>query len=141
MEKEDIRLSLNRFLKMYFNACNEVYSEINFDRITKIQFKYLKAIKELQPTTLTDLADKFDVAKPSMNEVIGKFYESGLIKKKKAVDDRRITYISLTEMGTTLATTNLLESNRAVDKILQNLNNDEIELLVSLFNKFGEKTL
>jgi len=137
MNKEEIRISLNKFLKMYFDACKEVYSEINFDRITKIQFKYLKAIKKYEPTTLTELSDLYNISKPSMNEVLNKFEKSGLIKKTKNENDKRITYISVTEIGNTLATTNILESQKAVEKMVDKLSSEEIEVLTTLFDKFG----
>jgi DNA-binding MarR family transcriptional regulator len=137
MNNEEIRLSLNRFLKMYFDACKEVYSEINFDRITKIQFRYLKAIKRLGKTTLTELSENFNISKPSMNEVITKFEQSGLIVKEKNDLDKRITYITLSEIGDTLATTNVLESQRAVAKMLEKLNDKEIAMITQLFDKFG----
>ena len=136
MKKERIRVSLNIFLKMYFDACREVYSEINFDRITKIQFKYLKAIKEMKKTTLTELSERFSISKPTINEVITKFEKSGLIKKKKNNKDKRITYITLTKIGDTLATTNMLESQRAVEKIVGKLSDDEVDSLVDMFDKF-----
>ena len=137
MNKEELRLSLNKFLKMYFDACREVYSEINFDRITKIQFKYLKAIRNFEETTLTELATHFNISKPTMNEVIVKFEKSGLIKRIKSETDKRITLISLTEMGHTLATTNLLESQHAVEKITEKLTEEETTVLKEIFDRFG----
>ena len=136
MDNEQLRLSLNKFLKMYFNACREVYKEINFDRITKIQFKYLKAIRDLDKTTLTELAEKFSISKPTMNEVIVKFEKSGLINRQKSEEDKRITLISLTEMGHTLATTNLLESQRAVQKMTETLTDEELTTLKNIFDRF-----
>lgn len=136
MDQEQLRLSLNKFLKMYFNACREVYKEINFDRITKIQFKYLKAIKNFEKTTLTELADKFNVSKPSMNEVIVKFEKSGLIHREKSNQDKRITVITLTDIGNTLATTNLLESQRAVQKMTETLTKEETIVLQKIFDRF-----
>lgn len=138
MEKEDIRVSLNKFLKMYFDACREVYSEINFDQLTRIQFKYLKAIKKMDGPTLTKLSEHFDISKPSMNEVVSKFEKSGLITKEKSSTDKRISYLRLTEVGETLATTNLLESKRAVDKIVSKLDEKEVLYLKSIFDKFGD---
>ena len=139
MNKEEIRLSFNKFLKMYYNACREVYSEINFDRITKIQFKYLKEIKNQEKATLTSLSEHFNISKPTMNEVLAKFEKSGLIEKIKSEEDKRITYIHLTDVGDTLATTNMLESQRAVDKMLEVLSEEEIKTMTELFDKFGVK--
>jgi DNA-binding MarR family transcriptional regulator len=141
MEKEEIRVSLNKFLKMYFDACKEVYSEINFDRITRIQFKYLKAIKRMEEPTLTKLSDTFRISKPSMNEVISKFEKSGLIVKEKSLTDKRISYLRLTDVGDILATTNMLESQRAVEKIVDKLNEQEVQYLKNIFDKFGDDTL
>ena len=138
MNKEELRLSLNKFLKMYFDACKEVYSEINFDRITKIQFKYLKAIKTIEEPTLTKMSEYFHISKPSMNEVLSKFEKSGLIVKERSTTDKRISYLRLTDVGETLATTNILESKRAVEKIIDVLKVDEVEYLKDIFDKFGD---
>lgn len=141
MEKEELRISLNKFLKMYFDACREVYSEINFDQLTRIQFKYLKAIRNMEEPTLTKLSEHLNISKPSMNEVVNKFEKSGLIKKEKSTKDKRISYLRLTEVGETLATTNLLESKRAVDKIFNRLEEKDVLYLKSLFDKFGDEIL
>ena len=137
MEKENIRLSLNKFLKMYYLSCREVYEEISFDRITSKQFKYLKDIHSKGEVTLTQLSSTFSVSKPTMNEFIHKFFDAGIVKKRKCVADKRVSYISLTDVGVTLATSNILESKRAVEKILDQLNDDEIKTIVNLFDKFG----
>jgi len=141
MEKEDVRKSFNKFLKMYFDACREVYQEIHFDRIKGSRFKYLKEIHIREETTLTELADHFELSKPTVNEVINRFIENGFVEKRKSKNDKRVSYIYLTEMGRTLATTNTLESNRAVSKMFDVLSNKELKQLVKLFDKFeGEQS-
>ena len=138
MNDEIIRLSLNKFLKMYFLSCNEIYDEISFDRITSKQFKYLKDIYLNGEVTLTQLATTFSVSKPTMNEFIHKFFDAGIVKKRKCTTDKRVIFISLTDVGEKLATTNILESQRAVEKMIEKLNKDEINSIVNLFNKFGD---
>ena len=138
MNKEEIRLSLNKFLKMYFASCREVYQEISFDKITSKQFKYLKAIHLVGEVTLTELANTVHISKPTMNEVISKFMDSGIVKKRKSETDKRVSYISLTKIGVTLATTNILESQRAVENMMNKLNNKELKEIINLFDKFGD---
>lgn len=137
MEKENVRLSLNIFLKLYFDSCREVYKEINFDRITHTQFKYLKTIHKKGEVTLTELSSEFNTSKPTINEVINKLYGSNIVKKRRSETDKRVTFISLTEVGELLATTNLLESQRMVDNLMKKLTEDEIETLSTIFNKLG----
>lgn len=137
MENEELRLSFNKFLKMYFNSCKEVYEEINASRITGRQFRYLKEIYKRKEVTLTELADHFNISKPSMNEVINKFESTKIIIKRRSDTDKRVSYISLTSIGVTLATSNELESKRAVEKIIEKLNDEEILQMKNFFDKFG----
>ncbi len=137
MEREDVRLSLNKFLKVYFNACEEVYEEINFNRIKGIRFKYLKEIHKRKEVTITELADYFSISKPTVTEVINHFIKNGIVEKRKCEEDKRISYIYLTDIGKTLATTNTLESNRAVEKLYDKLSPRELKTLIKLFDKIG----
>jgi len=138
MDKEKARISLNKFLKMYFNSCKEVYEEINFGRITGKQFKYLKEIHSKGEVTQTELAKTFHISKPTMNEFINRFLDSGIVKKKKSFDDKRMSYISLTEIGKTLASSNILESERATEKMIDRLTSNEMDEIISIFDRFGD---
>lgn len=137
MEKEEVRVSLNKFLKVYFQACNEVYEEINFNQIKGIRFKYLKEISKRKKTTITELADHFSITKPTVTEVINHFISNGICIKNRCESDKRISYISLTEVGEELANTNTLESRRAVEKLFDVLSNREIKQLTKIFNRIG----
>ena len=139
MEKEEVRIAFNKFLKMYFAACEEVYKEINFDQIKGKKFRYLKAIHRKGEVTLTELAEVLRKSKPTVNEVITRFLENGLVEKRKSEDDKRVSYIYLTDIGKILATTNMLESKRAVDKMFETLSSKEIKLMTKIFNRFGEE--
>ncbi len=137
MNNEELRLSLNKFLKMYFDSCKEVYDEINASRITGRQFRYLREIHKRKEVTSTELANHFNISKPSINEIISKFEDAKIISKRKSETDKRVTYISLTNIGVKLATSNELESKRAVENIFKKLNEKEILNLKNCFDKFG----
>ena len=137
MHNEELRLSLNKFLKMYFDSCKEVYDEINASRITGRQFRYLREIHKRKEVTSTELAEHFQISKPSINEIINKFENTKIITKWRSESDKRVSYISLTNIGVKLATSNELESKRAVEKIFEKLNEKEILELKNTFDKFG----
>ena len=138
MDREEVRKSFNRFLKMYFNSSREVYEEINFKEITGKQFKYLKIIREQGKATFSELAELFQVSKPTLTETINKFLDAKLVKKTRCESDQRVYYITLTKRGETLAMTNELESKKAVTKIFERLSDEEIQEAVILFNKMGD---
>ena len=80
MDKEVVRLALNRFLKMY-------YEEINFKEITGKQFKYLKLIRKHEKSTYSELAELFCISKPTLTETINRFLKAGLVA---AVSERAL---------------------------------------------------
>jgi DNA-binding MarR family transcriptional regulator len=137
MKDEKIRKSINVFLKMYFDSCKEVYKEINFERITGTQFKYLKTIHKHGKVTLTMLSEIFNASKPTINELINKLYDSKIVIKTKSKVDKRVVYISLTEIGELLATTNMLESKKLVENLKKKLTMDEIDSMAKIFDKLG----
>jgi len=139
MENEKIRVNLNKFLKTYFDSCKEVYEEINFEKITSTQFKYLKEIHQRGQVTSTELAEILQLSKPTITEFIQKFNDSNIVKKTQSSEDKRVYYITLTEVGKTLATTNILESLRMVENMQKILSEEELDVLVNIFSKFGEK--
>ena len=141
MDREVFRKGFNRFLKMYFNSSKEVYEEINFKEITGKQFKYLKLIKRNNKATYSELANLFNISKPTLTETITRFLKAGLVKKTRCEDDHRVYYISLTKKGEILAMTNELESKKAVSKIYERLTEEEINLAYELFNKMGDDIL
>ncbi|MCF7925520.1 MAG: MarR family winged helix-turn-helix transcriptional regulator [Candidatus Izimaplasma sp.] len=137
MDNETVRLALNKFLKLYFDACHEVYEEINFDQITGIRFKYLKEIYKRDQVTITELANHFDISKPTVTEVIKIFEDNGIVKKKRSETDKRVIHIQLTDIGEILASTNKLESERAVLRLQEQLDASEIRTLTQIFNKIS----
>ena len=139
MDKENVRKSFNKFLKMYFDSCKEVYQELDYgELLTGRQFAYLRMIDKHNEVTMSELADLFQLSKPTITEMIRRFEETGLIEKRRCKNDGRVSFISLTNQGKLLANTNLLESQRAVEKIFIRLDKTEIEVLAKLFDKIGE---
>lgn len=138
MDRELVRKAFNSFLRMYFNSSKEVYEEINFKEITGKQFKYLKLIRQHDKATFSELAKLFKISKPTLTETINKFIEAKLVEKTRSSEDQRVYYISLTKKGEMLAMTNELESRKAVTKIFERLNEEEVRVLVDLFNKIGD---
>ncbi len=140
MDKERVRKSFNEFLKMYFQSCREVYEELDLEGISDRQFKYLRKIDEQGSVTMTELAEHFHLSKPTVTEVVRRFEEGGLIEKKRCANDARVFNITLTKRGKLLAKTNILESDRALEKIFASLDKKELETLIRLFDKIGKVT-
>ncbi len=138
MEKEIFRESFNAFLKLYFDSCKEVYEELDLKGLKERHFKYLKEIDKNGSVTMSELADTFELSKPTVAEMLKKFEDTGVIKRQRCDDDARVINITLTERGKILAKTNRLESDRAIDKIFALLSGEELDELKTLFDKIGK---
>ncbi len=138
METEKVRLSINKFLKLYFDNCNTLYDEIGFDRISKKQFRYLKKIMKIEDCTASKLAAATGLSKPTVTEIIKNFITLNLVQKRIDDNDRRVAYIELTELGHTLASTNELESKRIAKVVMEKLDRDTVTTLVRIFDELGE---
>ena len=138
MDKERVRESFNAFLKMYFDSCKEVYEELDLKELKEGQFKYLRAIEKAGSMTMSELAEAFDLSKPTVSEIVRKFEATGVITRERSSDDNRVFNITLTKRGELLARTNRLESDRAIDKINARLDESEVNQLLKLFDKIGQ---
>ena len=139
MDKEVLRLAINSFLKLYFDSCKELYKEIGFDKLTSKQFYYLKKIHKSENVTASKFAEFTNLSKPTVTEILNKFSKMGLVTKRVDESDRRVAYIELTDIGTVLASTNELESNRITEKVMNKLDNNKLSQLVELFKEMNEE--
>ena len=137
MDKEALRIAFNGFLKLYFDSCKELYHLMNLQELTGKQFRYLRAIDQEKEVPMSFLAERFNLSKPTVTEIIKKFEDNQLIQRKRSDHDARVVLITLTEQGKLLANTNQLESAYMVDKLINILNESELYDLKRLFVKIG----
>jgi DNA-binding MarR family transcriptional regulator len=137
MDKEALRQSLNAFLKRYYEGSKDLYMRMDLPELTQKQFKYLQALDTDPPLTMSELADQFLLAKPTVTDMVGKFLKAGLIKRTRSKTDQRIYHLSLTPLGQTMANTNQLESEELTRFIQEALTIDEQAQLKALFDKIG----
>lgn len=77
----------------------EVGSISGASQLTISQFQYIDAIHELEKPTITEVAEKLSIAKASVSTGINKLIKKGYVIKTQSDRDKRIFYVSLTEMG------------------------------------------
>jgi len=137
MDPETFRQTLNTFLKVYYDGSKALYQKMQLPELTQKQFKYLKAIDHDPTITMSDLAQHFNLSKPSITDIIQKFEDAGLIVKERSQDDGRIMILKLTELGKIMANTNQLESEAFTEHIFQALSDEELKTLYTLMQKVG----
>lgn len=99
-----------------------------------VETRILFEIKMHRTCIQSDIAKTLHIDKSYLSRIITRFCRNGLIKKDKSKEDKRITYIGLTERGNVEAERLIeLTDNRIKAQIIP-LNSDECEKLCNAMN-------
>jgi DNA-binding MarR family transcriptional regulator len=137
METELLESTIKQFIKHYLDVSKALYQKMNLPELTQKQFQYLRAVGEKEAMTMGDLADHFNLSKPSVTDMVNKFEDAGLLNRIKCQEDARIYHLELTKLGETMAKTNELETKALAVEIKNKLSEDEIHTLIQLLGKVG----
>lgn len=103
--------------------------------LTVRQIYYLRIIDSNRAMTFSQLADCTSNSKPTISEMINKFISQDCVYRERSTEDKRVFYIRLTEKGQRIARADELSWLMLAEKIERSLTEDEINLLIELFNK------
>ncbi len=111
-------------------------------QLTISQFQYIDAIHELKKPTITEIAHQLSIAKASVSTGINKLIDKGFVTKTQSECDKRIFYLSLTEMGEKLIDAKYKALKEYVKFINTALSKEESEhfeaILIKLVNLFSQ---
>ncbi len=106
--------------------------------VTATQLSYLKAIDKLSYPTLSELAQKLNLAKPTVTNGVNKLVDRGLVHKLRSTADKRVFHIHITPKGKALVEAYKEVYRDYASHLVGILNQDEIEILIRLFTKIIE---
>ncbi len=118
------------------NECScRIFSECGLPDMTVKQIAYLKAIDEQGEVTFSRLAEITQNSKPTITETINRFIRMECVYREHCPHDGRIQYICLTEKGKTIAQAEKVALRRVIEKMIDSLNEDELDLLIGILQK------
>lgn len=129
----------NRFYTVNMGFLDSEYLDTAYSIAeTRILFELKSCAKCIQ----SELAKILHIDKSYLSRIIKRFYKNGLIEKDKSDEDKRATYISLTEKGC-METERLINlTNIQIETKLNKLNSDEcnklcdaIDTIISILGK------
>jgi DNA-binding MarR family transcriptional regulator len=133
--KEKLYKTYNGLMKIKGECSCKLIDELNMSELTLRQIEYIKKIGKYDCITISRLAEILDLSKPSITEMIKKFIKLGCVYKTQCQEDGRVQYIYLTDRGKCIAKFEDLEIKRLVDKMVESLNEDEINNLINILLK------
>lgn len=121
----------NRFYTVNMGFLDSMYLDTEYSVVeTRILFE----IKMHEICIQSDIGKTLHIDKSYLSRLMKRFYKNGLIKKDKSDEDKRVTYISLTEKGR-METERLIDlTNNQIKTKINRLNFEECDELCNAMN-------
>lgn len=113
----------------------EMKQETDLKNLTSRQLYCIELIKNLQNPSLTELAEKMNIAKASISVMIERLEKNNLLYKVASDNDRRSAHVHLTKKGEKAASLHTDLHKRIADLLTEEMTESEKEILIVLLNK------
>lgn len=117
---------------------DQAIKESEFSELSLSQIHHLEAINELENPTVSELAKKLELSKPTVTIMLDKLNDKGYIRKVRSDSDRRSAHVHLTKKGEKLEQLHIKIHEKLADTLTKDLNNREKEILRIILDKSVE---
>ncbi|WP_236329294.1 MarR family winged helix-turn-helix transcriptional regulator [Paenibacillus auburnensis] len=131
---------INRYLDAYLVVTRQVSTRIKeriLEGLTNDQFMILRLIKGQEMCTSTYLAEAVCVGKSSITAIINRLVEAGMIERTRDENDRRLVYLSLTELGKQGFEVADKQVKEVISPYLFHFAEEDIEKFITMFEKLA----
>lgn len=101
----------------------------------------LVLLQEYQELPLQEIAKRLGITKASTTTLISSLVNKQLISKRNDKKDKRITLVSLTAAGTDLLTETLKQHSLWIEKITNNLSDNDVAIFKKVLSQIYENVL
>ena len=104
--------------------------------------KYLEAVQTLEKNSshvrVSDISDALDLPRPGVTRTVKEMEQKGYLRKLASPDDRRVTYISITEEGRELSRKYDENYFSELSAYLYDISEEEADCMIRTIGKFYE---
>ncbi|MBN1950244.1 MAG: MarR family transcriptional regulator [Bacteroidales bacterium] len=139
--EQSLEQILNTILHSSEMLEDEMKQDSDLKDLTQRQLYCIELIHEMQNPTLTELALKMNIAKPSMTVMIERLDKKGLIRKVIPDTDRRTAHVHLTQKGEQAALLHTQLHRQISAMLTADLTESEQQILMVLLNKSAQSLI
>ena len=121
-----------KFLEKYYEIFESMDEKVE---LSKRNFHYLRIIFEAQKINLTEFSKRSKVSKPAVTKIINKYLQKGYVIKEVSEEDKRFSYIQLSDEMKMFLGKNQQIANSIYESFLNVLDKNEREQLEKLLVK------
>lgn len=134
MNKELEKSILNLFL-LKGRCYGQVLEDSHLSELSLKQLKYIQKLDADEGITVSQIAESFQLSKPTVTEMIKKFVRADLVYKQTCSKDGRVHYIKLTQKGKAIASLERKTVAYLAEVLEEKLPSEDIEQLIEILNK------
>ncbi|WP_040207508.1 MarR family winged helix-turn-helix transcriptional regulator [Neobacillus jeddahensis] len=106
--------------------------------LTNDQHYMLRYMNKVEVCTSTELAEVFDVKKSAITAIINRLWKKGLIQRSRDENDRRVVYLTLTNVGKELFDETERRIYELVGSFVKQFEQTEIEAFMRTYEKLNQ---
>ena len=119
----------------------DLRQETELKQLTSRQLTCIECINEMKNPSLSELAEKMKIAKPSISVMIDRLEKNEFIYKVVSDSDRRSAHLPLTEKGEKAAKMHNEIHIKIADLLTMEMTDSEKQILIVLLNKSIESLI
>lgn len=125
---------------MSVNFINEVWTDLYYllhykheESLTHQNVRCMQAIKKNKDVTIQCLSEVLDVTHHTASEHIKRLIQKGYVQKERSLQDKRVVYVTLTELGEEVLKRNTELDEEKLQKLLERFSAEEQERIIEIF--------
>jgi DNA-binding MarR family transcriptional regulator len=126
--------AVDKLTELMGNFQNQILSGA-LKGFTLRQLYYIELINKHENIRVSEIAKMLDVKKSTVSVAINQLIDQGIVTKIQSNDDKRFYFLQLTRKGQDIIKIHMQVHKNAIKKILNVLNEDEVESFIKLVDK------
>ena len=135
--QEEFLRTASRFGKMRYDVLFHDMSKREFEMLTVI-YRYMEENAEEKGIYVSKLANMLRVTSPAVSRMIGILEEKGYIGRDVDKEDRRNTYVYLTDAGRRIRKVTEDTMQELMKKVVVRMGNEDMQELILLWNRLAD---
>lgn len=144
MDERSIKGLVDQYIHISFsierNGASLIKSKLAED-LTNDQHYMLRYINKVGVCTSSELAEVFTVKKSAITAIINRLWKKGLIKRTRDEKDRRVVYLTLTDVGQACFDETERGIYELVGSFVKQFDQEEIEAFMRTYEKLNQMIL
>ena len=137
-QEEELSLKLFVVLTRALESIKKrVEEDIKRSGLNPTEFAVLELLYSKGEQPIQKIGVKVLIASSSITYVVDKLEKKNLLKRKPCPNDRRVTYVSITEAGTDLMNDVFPKHRQAINEICSGLDVNEKTVMIEQLKKLG----